>query len=52
MHMIGYKYNVLCPYIFAESSKGSDVSPSNWTGLVDLEEEAMLHSADACESDY
>ncbi|GLD58592.1 neurocan core protein-like isoform X1, partial [Lates japonicus] len=30
-----------------ESSKGSDVSPSNWTGLVDLEEEAMLHSADA-----
>ncbi|XP_045908453.1 neurocan core protein-like [Micropterus dolomieu] len=29
------------------SSDGSDVSPSNWTGLVDLEEEASLHSTDA-----
>ncbi|XP_026169648.1 neurocan core protein-like [Mastacembelus armatus] len=28
------------------SSDGTDVSPSNWTGLVDLEEEATLHSAD------
>ncbi|XP_070775304.1 neurocan core protein-like [Enoplosus armatus] len=26
------------------SSDGSDVKPSNWTGLVDLEEEASLHS--------
>ncbi|XP_037644279.1 neurocan core protein-like [Sebastes umbrosus] len=29
------------------SSDGSDVSPSNWTGLVDLEEEASLHRIDA-----
>ncbi|XP_034051858.1 LOW QUALITY PROTEIN: neurocan core protein-like [Gymnodraco acuticeps] len=26
---------------------GSSASPSNWTGLVDLEDEASLHSADA-----
>ncbi|XP_028987073.1 neurocan core protein-like [Betta splendens] len=30
----------------AGSSGGSDVSPSNWTGLVDLEEEDVLHSLD------
>lgn len=32
----------------------SDASPSNWTGLVDLEEgeEDTLHAADACEFDY
>ncbi|XP_062285211.1 neurocan core protein-like, partial [Scomber scombrus] len=29
------------------SSDGSDISPSNWTGLVDLEEETSNHSADA-----
>ncbi|XP_029310015.1 neurocan core protein-like isoform X2 [Cottoperca gobio] len=29
------------------SSDGSDVSPSNWTGLVDLEGEAALHRTDA-----
>ncbi|XP_039999999.1 neurocan core protein-like [Xiphias gladius] len=29
------------------SSDGNDVSPSSWTGLVDLEKEAILHSADA-----
>ncbi|XP_070830192.1 neurocan core protein-like [Chaetodon trifascialis] len=29
------------------SSDGSEVSPSNWTGLVDIEEEASLPSADA-----
>ncbi|KAK5888898.1 hypothetical protein CesoFtcFv8_014949 [Champsocephalus esox] len=29
------------------SSDGSSASPSNWTGLVDLEDEASLHSADA-----
>ncbi|XP_047445642.1 neurocan core protein-like [Mugil cephalus] len=28
-------------------SDASDVSPSNWTGLVDLEEETSLHSGDA-----
>ncbi|XP_019963642.2 neurocan core protein-like [Paralichthys olivaceus] len=28
-------------------SNGSDGSPSNWTGLVDLEEEATLHSTNA-----
>ncbi|KAI3374351.1 hypothetical protein L3Q82_006189 [Scortum barcoo] len=28
------------------SSGSSDVSPSNWTGLVDLEEEASFHSTD------
>uniref|UniRef100_A0A3Q1EG12 Neurocan core protein-like n=1 Tax=Acanthochromis polyacanthus TaxID=80966 RepID=A0A3Q1EG12_9TELE len=28
------------------SSDGSDVSPSNWTGLVDLEEETSPHTAD------
>ncbi|KAM3604453.1 uncharacterized protein V6R79_011196 [Siganus canaliculatus] len=28
------------------SSDGSDVSPSNWTGLVDLEEEASPHSSE------
>ncbi|XP_042354489.1 neurocan core protein-like [Plectropomus leopardus] len=28
------------------SSGGSDASPSNWTGLVDLEEEASLQSTD------
>ncbi|XP_030016923.1 neurocan core protein-like [Sphaeramia orbicularis] len=28
------------------SSGGSDVSASNWTGFVDLEEEATLHSTD------
>ncbi|XP_044074903.1 neurocan core protein-like [Siniperca chuatsi] len=29
------------------SSDGSDITPSNWTGLVDLEEEASLHNMDA-----
>ncbi len=28
----------------AGSSDGGDVSPSNWTGLVDLEEEESLHT--------
>lgn len=37
----------LYKYMLAGSSDGSDVSPSNWTGLVDLEEETSLHSTDA-----
>lgn len=37
----------LYKYMLPGSSDGSDVSPSNWTGLVDLEEEASLHSTDA-----
>lgn len=38
--------------VLVGSSDGSDVSPSNWTGLVDLEEEASFHSTDACKADF
>ncbi|KAG8014107.1 Neurocan core protein, partial [Nibea albiflora] len=33
--------------LIATTRGSSDVSPSNWTGLVDLEEETSLHSTDA-----
>lgn len=36
--------------ICAGSTEGSETSPSNWTGLVDLEEDDTLHSMDACET--
>ncbi|KAM4605289.1 neurocan core protein-like [Polymixia lowei] len=32
---------------FQTGKDGQELSPSNWTGLVDLEEEASLHSVDA-----
>lgn len=38
--------------LFAASTDSSDVSSSNWTGLVDLEEETALHNIDACKGDF
>lgn len=38
--------NLFCERFLAESSDGRDVSPSNWTGLVDLEEETFPGNAD------
>lgn len=43
---------MIVSHIVAGPSDGSDVSPSNWTGLVDLEEETSLHSGEACKSNY
>lgn len=37
-------------HMHAGSSDGSNVSPSNWTGLVDLEEEDTFNSTNAGES--
>lgn len=40
----------ICTNTHAGSTDGTDTSPFNWTGLVDLEEEDTLHNMDACET--
>jgi len=41
---------LLCADLQTASIGGQDLSPSNWTGLVDLEDETV-HSGDACKPD-